>query len=81
MAISFTCISFSSFIETGLRTPLSDFLIISTQGLENNIEMVYLMTESGLATILEGMGYQAFWGPRSRSLGSDIHLMLTENAN
>ena len=43
--------------------------------------MVYLMTESGLATILEGMAYQAFQGPRSRSLGSDIHLMLTENAN
>ena len=45
------------------------------------IEMVYLMTESGLASILEGMGYQPLWGPRSRSLGSDVHLMLTENAN
>ena len=44
------------------------------------IEMVYLMTESELATILDGMGYQAFWGPRSHSR-SDIHLMLTENAN
>ena len=26
--------------------------------------MVGLMTESELVTILEGMGYQAFWGPR-----------------
>ena len=38
------------------------FTPLALEGRRPIIEMVYLMTESGLATILEGNGYQAFWG-------------------
>ena len=33
-------------------------------GEDLDLKMVALMTESGLATILEGVGYHAFRGPR-----------------
>ena len=38
--------------------------IMTLMGREEDLEMVGLMTESELVAILEGIGYQAFWGPR-----------------